>query len=59
MIKTNASVLLKTMFAPRNALTSKLFWELIDRWGIADGTALHLLGQASGLTTHGKRPRFC
>ena len=33
------------MSAPRNALTSKLFWELIDRSGIADDPALHLLGR--------------
>ena len=44
--------------APRNTLTSKLFRELMDRWDIADETALRLLGHEGGLTLQGKRPRF-
>ena len=44
--------------APRNTLTSKLFWELMDRWRAADETALRLLGHEGGLTLQGKRLRF-
>ena len=30
----------------------------MDRWGVADETALRLLGHPGGLTSTGKRPRF-
>ena len=44
------------MSAPRNTLPSKLFWELMDRWRVADETALRLLGHEVGLTLQGNDP---
>ncbi len=46
------------MPASRNALTSKLFWELTDRLAVADGAALRLLGPGGGLAAPAKRARF-
>ncbi len=41
-----------------SAITTKSFWPLMDRWGVADELALQLLGHSGGLTSTGKRPRF-
>jgi hypothetical protein len=43
---------------PGGTISSKLFWNLIDRWGVADEAALALIGHAGGLTKRGTRPRF-
>ncbi len=39
-------------------ISSQLFWSLVDRWKLADLTALDLIGHAGGLTKRGTRPRF-
>jgi hypothetical protein len=46
------------MAAPRNTLTSKIFWSLMDRWEILDAEALLLLAHPGGLTEKGTRQRF-
>jgi hypothetical protein len=43
---------------PAGTISSKLFWDLMDRWGVADEAALALIGHAGGLTKRGTRPRF-
>jgi len=35
-----------------------VFWALMDRWKLADGEALELIGHPGGPTKAGKRPRF-
>ena len=40
------------------AISSPLFWSLVDRWRLPDLTALALIGHAGGLTKRGTRPRF-
>lgn len=44
---------------PRRAsLSSKTFWSLMDRWGIADEQALDLIDEPGGMPQSGRRPRF-
>jgi len=38
--------------------TSKTFWSLMDRWGVADQPALALIDGPRGLGPNGRRPRF-
>ncbi|MBV9758368.1 MAG: hypothetical protein JO047_15075 [Alphaproteobacteria bacterium] len=40
------------------SLTSKTFWALMDRWGVADGPALTLIDRPGGPGAAGRRPRF-
>ncbi|MFC3127143.1 hypothetical protein ACFOD4_18910 [Pseudoroseomonas globiformis] len=39
-------------------LTSKTFWDLMNRWKVPDDRALGLLGKGRGLTAEGRQPRF-
>jgi hypothetical protein len=40
------------------SVTSKTFWALMDRWGVADEPALTLIDRPGGLGASGRRPRF-
>jgi hypothetical protein len=40
------------------SLTSKTFWALMDRWGVADQSALLLIDYTGGFGAAGRRPRF-
>jgi hypothetical protein len=39
-------------------LSSREFWELMERWRIPDATALELIGFPGKLRASGRRPRF-
>ena len=39
-------------------LSSRRFWDLMERWNIPDGTALDLIEFPGKLGKSGKRPRF-
>lgn len=39
-------------------LSARQFWDLMQRWGIADAVALDLIGYPGKLGASGKRPRF-
>jgi hypothetical protein len=41
-----------------DSISSKLFWDLVDRWQVPDTDALALIGHEGGLTRKGTRPRF-
>jgi hypothetical protein len=38
--------------------SSATFWDLMDRWDVADDQALELVGYDGKLPTTGRRPRF-
>lgn len=39
-------------------LSSRQFWELMERWHVPDATALELIGFSGKIGAAGKRPRF-
>lgn len=39
-------------------LSARQFWELMERWGVPDATALELIGFSGKIGASGKRPRF-
>ncbi len=42
----------------RGAVNSKLFWLLMEAWGVPDQTALAIIGHPGKPSRTGKRPRF-
>ncbi len=44
--------------AGRATTTSTAFWQLMDRWQVADLASLALIGHGGGLTQKATRPRF-
>jgi Protein of unknown function (DUF2384) len=47
-----------TSAAPMRTLTSRAFWQAVDRLQIADADALGLIDYPGKLSASGKRPRF-